>query len=55
MVEDQILAIQAKIAEKHGSKDKLDLWLVGHWGKELKKLKYEVILTENIKGINPNR
>lgn len=41
MVEEQIQSLQAKIAEKLGSNDKLDLWLVKHWIKEIKKLKDE--------------
>ena len=35
----QRLELLAKIAEKKSSKDKLDLWLVEHWAKEIKKLK----------------
>ena len=35
----QIEQLLAKIAEKKNSSDKLDLWLVEHWTKEIKKLK----------------
>lgn len=38
-LEEQIQSLQAKILEKLGSNDKLDLWLVGHWERELKKTK----------------
>jgi len=38
MVDEQIQSLQAKIAEKKGSNDKLDLWLVKHYKKELEKL-----------------
>jgi len=35
----QIVKLLAKIAEKLGSKDKLDLWLVEHWQKQINILK----------------
>ena len=35
----QRIELLAKIAEKKGSNDKLDLWLVKHWEREMKKLK----------------
>ena len=38
-INTQIEQLLAKIAEKKDSKDKLDLWLVEHWTKELNKLK----------------
>jgi hypothetical protein len=39
VVEEQIQSLQAKIAEKHGSQDKLDLWLVRHWQRQIEILK----------------
>lgn len=42
MVEEQIQSLKAKIAEKLGSKDKLDLWLVEHWSNEIIKLKEQL-------------
>jgi hypothetical protein len=36
---NQIQSLESKIEEKKGSKDKVDLWLVSHWAKELDKLK----------------
>jgi hypothetical protein len=35
----QRIELLAKIEEKRGSNDKLDLWLVSHWKKEIEKLK----------------
>ena len=46
MVEEQIQSLQAKIAEKLGSTDKLDLWLVEHWGRQI------IILKEQLKSEN---
>ena len=42
----QIEQLQAKIAEKKNSNDKLDLWLVEHWQNELLKLKYQKMRNE---------
>ena len=42
MVEEQIQSLKAKIAEKLGSNDKLDLWLVEHWSNEIIKLKEQL-------------
>lgn len=42
MVEEQIQSLQAKIAEKLGSKDKLDLWLVEHWERQITILKEQL-------------
>lgn len=36
---EQIQSLESKIAENFGSKDKMDLWLVEHWTKEIEKLK----------------
>lgn len=48
-LEEQIQSLEAKIAEKKDSRDKLDLWLVEHWKKEILKLKYEQLNNESRK------
>lgn len=38
-IQEQILSLQQKIAEKGDSKDKMDVFLVKHWQQEILKLK----------------
>lgn len=38
-IQEQILFLQQKIAEKGDPKDKMDVFLVEHWRKEQEKLK----------------
>ncbi len=42
MVEEQIQSLQAKIAEKKLSNDKLDLWLVEQWERQITILKEQL-------------
>lgn len=41
-LEEQIQSLQAKIAEKKSSTDKLDLWLVEHWERQITILKEQL-------------
>lgn len=39
---EQITLLLEKIKEKEGSQNKLGLWLVKHWKKEIEKLKEQM-------------
>jgi len=39
ITEAQIQSLESKIAEKKESKDKMDLWLVEHWQRQINILK----------------